>query len=61
MNEQRVCREILTRAAEAVGGEAALAEILERDLDDVHAWLHEARIIPMEVYFEACLLVSDKD
>lgn len=57
MNDDGVCLEILTRAVEAVGGEHALAKLLRRDLKDVKAWLHGTRIVPMNVYFEACLLI----
>jgi hypothetical protein len=64
MNDNGVFREILTRTAEAVGGEQALAKLLRRDLEDVEAWLHGTRSAPMDVYFDACLLLhrlKDRD
>lgn len=57
MNDDDVCQEIFARAAEAVGGEEALARYLRRDLADVQAWLHGTQNAPMSVYFEACLLL----
>ena len=60
MNDNDVCREILTQAAEAVGGEEALAKLLRRDLEDVQAWLRGTKMAPMNVYFEACLLLTER-
>ena len=59
MNDQRVSQEILTKAADAVGGEEALAKALERSREEVREWLSGARPIPMNVYLEACRLLSN--
>lgn len=58
MNDADVCREILTTAVERVGGVDSLAKILRRNQEEVQAWLDGTQSAPMNVYFEACLLLS---
>lgn len=59
MNDQRVCKDVLTKAARAVGGEEALAKALARNLEDVQEWLGGKRLIPIDVYLEACRVLLD--
>lgn len=49
----RICREIITRAADAVGGEDALARLLNQDPEDVKAWAKGERLAPLSVYLKA--------
>jgi hypothetical protein len=60
MDHQRVSRDVLRRAAEAVGGEEALAKALGCTLNDRRAWLHDEADVPLNVYLEACRLLSEK-
>jgi hypothetical protein len=59
MSHSRVCSEIITRAARAVGGEEALARVLEQDPQDVKAWARGTREAPLGVYIKALDLLSD--
>jgi hypothetical protein len=59
MYNQRVSKDILTKAAEAVGGDEALAKTLGRNLEDVQEWLSGKRLIPIDVYLEACRVLLD--
>ena len=54
----RICREIITRAAEAVGGEDALARLLSQDPQDVSAWAKGTRFAPLSVYLRALDILS---
>lgn len=60
MDHQRVSRDILRRAAEVAGGEESLAKALGCALNDLREWLHTEREMPLNVYLEACRLLSDK-
>jgi hypothetical protein len=59
MSHSRVCSEIITRAARAVGGEEALARVLKQDAQDVKAWARGTREAPLGVYIKALDLLSD--
>ena len=59
MGHSRVCSEIITRAARAVGGEEALARALEEDPRDVKAWAQGTREAPLGVYIKALDLLFD--
>lgn len=54
----RICREIIARAADAVGGEDALARLLSQDLEDVRAWAKGTRLAPLSIYLKALDLLS---
>jgi hypothetical protein len=54
----RICREIITRAADAVGGEDALARLLSQDPEDVRAWAKGTRLAPLSVYLKALDILS---
>jgi hypothetical protein len=45
--------EILQRAADAVGGEAELANRLHYDAKDVRVWMQGVTIAPLAVYIRA--------
>lgn len=60
MEQQRICREILTDAAEAVGGKEVLAKILGQDINVIDEWLNAKRPIPMKDFFEACLILVER-
>jgi hypothetical protein len=59
MSHSRVCSEIIMRAARAVGGEEALARVLQEDTQDVRAWAQGTREAPLGVYLKALDLLSD--
>ena len=59
MSHSRVCSEIITRAARAVGGEEALARALKEDARDVKAWAQGAREAPLGVYIKALDLLFE--
>jgi hypothetical protein len=54
----RICKEIIARAADAVGGEDALARLLNEDAEDVRAWTKGARLAPLSVYLKALDVLS---
>lgn len=60
MNDNALCRDVLIKAAEAIGGGQALAKLLRRDLKDLEEWLDGKQMVPMDVYLEACRLLSDR-
>jgi len=59
MSHSRLCSEIITRAARAVGGEEALARLLQADAQEVKAWARGTREAPLGVYLKALDLLSD--
>ena len=54
----RICREIITRAADAVGGEDELARLLSKDVEDERAWANGTRLAPLSVYLKALDILS---
>ena len=54
----RICKEIITRAAQAVGGEDALARLLSENPQDVRAWANGTRLAPLSVYLKALDLLT---
>lgn len=50
MSHSRLCSEIITRTARAVGGEEALARVLKEDPQDVKAWARGTREAPERLY-----------
>jgi len=59
MSHSRLCSEIITRAARAVGGEEALARLLQADAQEVKAWARGTREAPLGVYIKALDLLAD--
>jgi hypothetical protein len=58
MSHSRLCSEIITRTARAVGGEEALARVLKEDPQDVKAWARGTREAPLSVYIKALDLLA---
>jgi hypothetical protein len=50
--------EILQRAADALGGEAELANRLQYDAQDVRVWMQGVTIAPLVVYIRALNILS---
>jgi len=59
MSHSRLCSEIITRAARAVGGEEALARLLQVDAQDVKAWARGTGEAPLGVYIKALDLLAE--
>jgi hypothetical protein len=58
MVHERICSEIITRAAQAAGGDDALAQLLGENAQDVRAWAQGTRLAPLGVYLKALDLLS---
>jgi hypothetical protein len=61
MTDHHLYSEIMRRAAEAIGGEEALARRLRRTPAEVRAWLDGTQLAPFGVYVEALELLWRAD